>query len=67
MLVQQFKVEGMTCNHCRMTVETNLMKLPGLTSVQADVITGNVTVEGESIRPDKIKETINALGYRFVN
>jgi copper chaperone CopZ len=48
-----------------MTVETNLMKLPGLTSVQADIITGNVQVEGD-IQPDKIRDTINALGYRFV-
>lgn len=57
------KVEGMTCNHCKMSVEKALNAIEGVTATvdlakkQADLtITGNVDEK-------KIVDTVNDLGY----
>lgn len=55
-------VKGMTCGHCKAMVEKNLGKLPGVTSVTADLATGETIIEGH---PDMaaVKETIDDLGF----
>lgn len=58
-------VEGMTCSHCEASVQNNLMKLEGISSVQADNRTGTVYVSGSKINLNKIKEVVDRLGYRF--
>ena len=39
------KTEGLHCGHCDATVETELMKVPGVTDADADHETNTVTVE----------------------
>ncbi|MCQ2960305.1 MAG: permease [Bacteroidales bacterium] len=60
-----YKVGGMSCNHCKMTVETNLMKLEGVTSVSADIATGNVVIEGTSDE-NSVKNVVESLGFTYV-
>jgi uncharacterized membrane protein YraQ (UPF0718 family)/copper chaperone CopZ len=59
------EVSGMTCNHCKNSVESNLQKIEGIESVTADITKEQVEINGENIDFDKIKETINALGYEY--
>lgn len=63
---KEFKVEGMSCNHCKTTVENNLLKVSGIKSAKADIQTGKVIVEGLGIDSDTIKKTITSLGYRYL-
>jgi uncharacterized membrane protein YraQ (UPF0718 family)/copper chaperone CopZ len=58
-------VEGMTCNHCKMTVENNLLKMPGVTTVKADQNTGKVLLEGENLNLSEAKIIVTNLGYKF--
>jgi len=58
-------VEGMTCNHCKMTVENNLIKMPGVTAVKADQITGKVILEGKNLNLSEAKTIVTTLGYKF--
>ncbi|MCB8995517.1 MAG: permease [Bacteroidales bacterium] len=58
-------VEGMTCNHCKMTVENNLKKIPGVSKVNADPVTGKVTLEGDSLNLSEAEKTVNDLGYKY--
>ena len=58
-------VRGMTCNHCKMSVENNLMKLEGVESVNADVDQNMVSLSGKSIKLEKVKETIESIGYKY--
>lgn len=60
------KVEGMTCNHCKANVESNLEKLNFITSAKVNLSEKTVTLEGENIEEDKVKETIETLGYKAV-
>ncbi|HEY8910840.1 MAG TPA: cation transporter [Desulfosporosinus sp.] len=43
-----FKVDGMTCNHCKMRVEKALKAVSGVESVEANVEGKEVVVMGEA-------------------
>lgn len=58
------KVEGMTCNHCKMNVENNLSKLPFVKHAEVNLSNKTATLEGDQLEMDKVKETINSLGYK---
>ncbi len=63
--ILQYRVEGMTCDHCKATVENGLKDLQGVSEVLADRSNNQVTVQAESVSENQIKETIEKLGYRF--
>ncbi|WP_430811023.1 MULTISPECIES: permease [unclassified Carboxylicivirga] len=56
-------VEGMTCNHCKNSVETNLEKLDFVDRVSVNLGEKTVMLEGAEIDMDKVRDTINGLGY----
>jgi len=58
-----FKVRGMSCRHCKMSVEKSVGALPGVKEAVADVAAGQVTVAGEALDPVKILSAIEELGY----
>lgn len=60
------KVEGMTCSHCEANVKNSLEKLKGISEVVANNQSNTVNISGTGYSLEKIKATINALGYRFI-
>lgn len=64
MEIQTIKVEGMTCNHCKANVETNLERLGFVSSAKVNLADKTVTIEGDQIELEKAKETIASLGYK---
>ncbi|MDR3226285.1 MAG: permease [Prevotellaceae bacterium] len=59
-----YKVGGMTCNHCKTTVENGLAKVEGVVSVQADLAKSAVYVEGTH-NDESIKKIIEELGFEY--
>jgi uncharacterized membrane protein YraQ (UPF0718 family)/copper chaperone CopZ len=59
-------VSGMTCSHCETSVKNNLEKIPGIAAVVADNNSGTVKISGNNINLQKVKQTINDLGYKFI-
>ncbi|MCM1331862.1 MAG: SO_0444 family Cu/Zn efflux transporter [Bacteroides sp.] len=59
---KEYKIKGMSCAHCKATVEKNLAKLPGVTSVSVDLSRGVAFVEGEHDEKSAI-EMISSLGF----
>ena len=57
------KVTGMTCNHCKMTVEKHLGQIPGIKSVNADILNGIVSLSGDDINLSIVETTLQDLGY----
>lgn len=64
MEIQTIKVDGMTCNHCKSNVESNLEKLSFVNSAKVNLTEKTVTLEGDSIEIEMAKETIESLGYK---
>lgn len=64
MEIKTIKVEGMTCNHCKSNVETNLEKLSFVKNAKVNLNEKTVTLEGDKIAVNIAKETIESLGYK---
>ncbi len=62
---QTFRVEGMTCNHCKANVEKNIAQLDGVGHIEINLTKGAITVTG-TVDPEKIKAVIISLGYKVV-
>lgn len=59
------KVTGMTCSHCEANVKRNLEALAGIDEAIADNRSQTVKITGSAIDLEKVKETVNGLGYNF--
>lgn len=60
-----YRVEGMTCDHCKATVENGLKDMQGVSEVLADRNNMEVRIQAESVSDDQIKERVEKLGYSF--
>ena len=58
-------VKGMTCGHCKMSVEGALKKLDGVTAAEVNLDAGNVdvTFDESKVTVDAMKEAIEEQGY----
>lgn len=62
-------VEGMTCKHCKMTVESALKKLDGISKAEVNLKKNQVFVEFDEavVNFEKMKETIINKGYNVID
>ena len=57
-------VKGMSCNHCKASVEEAMSKLDGVSDVHVDLQSGNVEyAETSQVEKEKIKEAIQKIGF----
>jgi len=59
------KVEGMTCNHCKMKAEKALSGVSGVESVKVDLAAKEAVVTGDAERANLVK-AIESAGYSVV-
>ncbi len=64
-MVKVYKIKGMNCNHCKMSVEKNLATLAGVTAVKVDLKQGEAYVEGEP-SDVQVKKLITELGFECI-
>jgi copper chaperone CopZ len=61
---QTFSIPNISCGHCVMTIKSELSELEGVTTVDGNPDSKNVTVEWENPATlDKIKETLKEINY----
>ena len=56
-------VDGMTCSHCKESVESAIYSFSGVASASVDLLTGNVIVVGSGLDETALKEMITAKGF----
>ncbi|WP_010096260.1 copper chaperone CopZ [Ornithinibacillus scapharcae] len=58
-------VQGMTCGHCKMSVEGALKKLDGVSAAEVNLEAGSVKVmfDDSKVNVDTMKEAIEEQGY----
>lgn len=65
---KRFKVEGMSCNHCKMAVTKALLANDEITDVKVDLESKTVEIECDSnLSMDKIKRIIDEAGYSVID
>ncbi len=59
------KIEGMTCNHCKMRVEKALKAVPGVTNAQVDLAKKEAVISGSAAK-DVMSKAVVEAGYKVV-
>lgn len=59
------KVDGMTCNHCKMRVEKAISGVNGVEHVEVDLAAKEVVVTGE-VEQSKLAQVIVDAGYTVI-
>jgi len=63
--MEKIKIQGMTCQHCVMSVTKALTMIPGLTDIRVNLVKGEATFENpQSVSPEKIRKAVAEAGYR---
>ncbi len=61
----KIKIQGMTCQHCVMSVTKALASIPGLKNIHVDLKQGEATYENIGhISQEVIKQAIEEAGYK---
>jgi copper chaperone len=58
-----YSVPGMHCGHCTQAVERELSAVDGVAAVEADLESKLVTVRGEALSDEALREAIEEAGY----
>jgi copper chaperone len=63
---ETYLVAGMTCEHCRVAVTSEVTKVAGVTSVDVDLATKLVRVHGTDVDAASVVAAIDEAGYDAV-
>ncbi|MGB6406309.1 MAG: copper chaperone CopZ [Planococcus donghaensis] len=66
MQTKTLDVKGMTCGHCKMSVEGALKGLEGVSAVEVDLNAGkvDVTYDESKVSTENMKEAVEDQGYK---
>jgi copper chaperone len=63
--MEKIKIQGMTCQHCVMSVTKALTTITGLTNVRINLVKGEAIFDNpQSISPEKIRKAVEDAGYK---
>ncbi|HCM28492.1 MAG: hypothetical protein A2Z99_01095 [Treponema sp. GWB1_62_6] len=54
----------MSCGHCVMKVESEILDVPGVEDVDVDLLKGSAMVSGESLNDAALAAAVAKAGYR---
>jgi copper chaperone CopZ len=60
---RQYTVQGMTCSHCVLSVREEVSGVSGVRAVDIDLASGRVTVSGQDISDEAVREAVAEAGY----
>ena len=64
MSISEYTVRGMTCAHCAAAVTEEVTKIPGVASVQVDVVNGLVSVAADGpLSTEAFVAAVEEAGY----
>lgn len=66
MQIHTLNVKGMTCSHCRASVEGAITAIAGVEKVDIELSSGKVSVEGKNLRPKEIRKAVEGVGYQVL-
>ncbi len=66
MTTLNFTVPGMTCGHCEAAVKGEIGKLAGVDTVDVDLVTKAVVVEGTNLDRTAIFAAVDEAGFEAV-
>jgi copper chaperone len=61
------KIEGMSCGHCVMHVQSALEDIPGVKSAKVDLLERSAMVDGEGLNDQALRAAVANAGYKVVS
>lgn len=58
-----YRVDGMTCGHCRMAVIEEVGAIPGVDEVEVDLASGRMVVRGPALDDAVVAAAVDEAGY----
>ncbi|MCL2551769.1 MAG: heavy-metal-associated domain-containing protein [Actinomycetia bacterium] len=63
----EYKVTGMTCGHCEMSVREEVGQVPGVEGIEVSALTGRLVVTGSGAVDDaRVLAAVDEAGYAAV-
>ncbi|OZV75539.1 copper-transporting ATPase [Micromonospora echinospora] len=67
MATKTYQVQGMTCGHCVSAVSSELGAVAGVTDVQVDLPSGQVTVTSDApLETETVRAAVDEAGFELV-
>ena len=67
MTTTTYQVKGMTCGHCVSAVTEELRRVDGVSDVEVDLASGNVTVSSDApLEAEAVRAAVDEAGYEVV-
>jgi copper chaperone len=61
--IREYTVNGMTCEHCVLSVTEEVSEVPGVNRVDVDLASGRLVVRGEAT-DDAVRAAVSEAGYK---
>ena len=58
-----YAVQGMTCQHCVVSVREEVSQVSGVSAVDVDLTSGRLTVTGQDIADAAVSAAVDEAGY----
>lgn len=66
-IINRYRVSGMTCLHCARSVTSELSTIAGVTDVDVNLASGDVRISSNiPLDPDEVVSAITEAGYEVV-
>jgi copper chaperone CopZ len=63
---QTYTVVGMTCDHCALSVREEVSELVGVETVEVDMPSGRLAVNGRDVSSSAVQAAVEAAGYAIL-
>ena len=64
--VREYAVNGMTCDHCVLSVTEEVSEVAGVEQVEVDLASGRLVVGGVGVSDEAIRSAVAEAGYQVI-
>ena len=64
--IREYTVQGMTCSHCVLSVREEVSEVSGVSAVDVDLASGRLTVTGNAVDEQAVRDAVADAGYEVI-
>lgn len=64
---QTYRIVGMTCSHCVVSVREEVGDIAGVAAVDVDLASGRLTVAGDGVADAAVRAAVAEAGYEVAS